>query len=72
MNLFTEQKKSYRYRKQSYGYQEVKAAAAAAAMSRQSCPTLCEPRDGSPAGSPVLGILQARTLEWVAISFSNA
>ena len=38
----------------------------------QSCPTLCGPRDGSPPGSPVPGILQARTLEWVAISFSNA
>ena len=48
------------------------AAAAAAAKSRQSCPTLCDPRDGSPPGSPVPGILQARTLEWVAISFSNA
>ena len=48
------------------------AAAAAAAKSRQSCPTLCDPRDGSPLGSPVQGILQARTLEWVAISFSNA
>ena len=47
-------------------------AAAAAAKSRQSCPTLCDPIDGSPPGSPVLGILQARTLEWVAISFSNA
>ena len=47
-------------------------AAAAAAESRQSCPTLCDPRDGSPPGSPVPGILQARTLEWVAISFSNA
>jgi len=47
-------------------------AAAAAAKSRQSCPTLCDPRDGSPPGSPVPGILQARTLEWVAISFSNA
>ena len=45
---------------------------AAAAKSLQSCPTLCDPRDGSPPGSPVLGILQARTLEWVAISFSNA
>ena len=45
---------------------------AAAAKSRQSCPTLCDPRDGSPPGSPVPGILQARTLEWVAISFSNA
>ena len=48
------------------------AAAAAAAKSLQSCPTLCDPTDGSPSGSPVPGILQARTLEWVAISFSNA
>ena len=48
------------------------AAAAAAAKSLQSCPTLCDPVDGSPQGSPVPGILQARTLEWVAISFSNA
>jgi len=48
------------------------AAAAAAAKSLQSCPTLCNPMDGSPPGSPVPGILQARTLEWVAISFSNA
>ena len=48
------------------------AAAAAAAKSLQSCPTLCDPTDGSPPGSPVPGILQARTLEWVAISFSNA
>ena len=43
-----------------------------AAKSLQSCPTLCDPIDGSPPGSPVPGILQARTLEWVAISFSNA
>ena len=48
------------------------AAAAAAAKSLQSCLTLCDPIDGSPSDSPVLGILQARTLEWVAISFSNA
>ena len=48
------------------------AAAAAAAKSLQSCPTLCDPIDGSPPGSPVPGTLQARTLEWVAISFSNA
>ena len=48
------------------------AAAAAAAKSLQLCPTLCDPRDGSPPGSPVPGIFQARTLEWVAISFSNA
>ena len=47
-------------------------AAAAAAKSLQSCLTLCDPIDGSPSGSPVPGILQARTLEWVAISFSNA
>ena len=47
-------------------------AAAAAAKSPQSCPTLCNPIDSSPPGSPVPGILQARTLEWVAISFSNA
>ena len=47
-------------------------AAAAAAESLQSFPTLCTPTDGSPPGCPVPGILQARTLEWVAISFSNA
>ena len=47
-------------------------AAAAAAKSLQSCPTLCDPIDSSPPGSTVPGILQARTLEWVAISFSNA
>ena len=46
--------------------------AAAAAKSLQSCPTLCDPIDGSPPGSFVPGILQARILEWVAISFSNA
>ena len=45
---------------------------AAAAKSLQLCLTLCDPRDGSPPGSPVPGIFQARTLEWVAISFSNA
>ena len=48
------------------------AAVAAAAKSLQSCPTLCDPRDGNPPGSPITGILQARTLEWVAIFFSNA
>ena len=48
------------------------AAAAAAAESLQSCPTPCDPIDSRPPGSPVPGILQARTLEWVAISFSNA
>ena len=49
-----------------------KCPATAAAKSLQSCPTPCDPIDGSPPGSPVPGILQARTLEWVAISFSNA
>ena len=48
------------------------AAAAAAAESLQLCPTLCDPIDSSPPGSPIPGSLQARTLEWVAISFSNA
>ena len=52
------------------GLRELSAAAAAKPL--QSCPTLCDPIDGSPPGSPVPGILQARTLEWVAISFSNA
>ena len=50
----------------------LQTGAAAAAKSLQSCLTLCDPRDGSPPGFPVPGILQARTLEWVAISFSNA
>ena len=50
----------------------VKKAAAAAAKSLQSCPTLCDPIDGSPPGSPIPGILQAKILEWVAIFFSNA
>jgi len=48
------------------------AAAAAATKLLQLCPTLCDPIDGSSPGSPVPGILQARTLEWVAIAFSNA
>ena len=47
-------------------------AVAAAAKSLQSCLTLCDPIDGSPPGSPIPGILQARIVEWVAISFSNA
>ena len=54
------------------GWQEVYLPAAAAAKSLQSCLTLCDPIDGRTPGSPVPGILQARTLEWVAISFSNA
>jgi len=49
-----------------------KAAAAAAAKSLQLCPTLCDPIDSSPPGFPIPGILQARTLEWIDISFSNA
>ena len=53
-------------------YSNMNEPAAAAAKSLQSCPTLCDPIDGSPPGSIVPGILQARTLEWVAISFSNA
>ena len=48
------------------------STAAAAAKSLQSCPILCDPIDGSPPGSPIPGILQARTLEWIAISFSSA
>ena len=48
------------------------AVKSAAAKPLQSCPTLCDPIDGSPPGSPISGIVQARTLEWVAISFSNA
>ena len=55
----------------SYGW-AVKLITAAAAKSLQSCLTLCNPIDGSPPGSPVPGILKARTLEWIAISFSNA
>ena len=62
-----------KYRKlSSFVFQHVTWFAAAAAKSHQSRPTLCDPIDGSPSGSPVPGILQARTLEWVAISFSNA
>ena len=53
-------------------YPKIQQGAAAAAKSLQSCPTLCDPIDGSPPGSAVPGILQARTLEWAAISFSNA
>ena len=55
-----------------YHYCHLGSSAAAAAKSLQSCPTLCDPIDGSPLGSSVPEILQARTLEWVAISFSNA
>ena len=58
--------------KRNDGIIDRKDAAAAAAKSLQSCPTLCDPIDGSPPGSPVPGILQERALEWVAMSFSNA
>ena len=51
---------------------QIRLATAAAAKSPQSCPTLCDPRDGSPSGSPVPGMLQERILKWLAISFSNA
>ena len=54
------------------GADGLQGIAAAAAKSLQSCPTLCDPVDGSSTGSAIPGILQARTLEWVAISFSNA
>ena len=53
-------------------YDTTAAAAAAAAKSLQLCPALCDPKDGSPPGSTIPGILQTRTLEWVAISFSSA
>ena len=53
-------------------HHQLSVKGAAAAKSLQSCPTLCDPTDGSPPGSTVPGILQARTLEWVVISFSNA
>ena len=55
-----------------YNIKQISTLGTAAAKSLQLCPTLCNPIDGSPPGSPVPGILQARTLEWVAISFSNA
>ena len=55
-----------------YGKSNMESYIAAAAKSLQSCPTLCDPMDCSPPGSPVHGILQARTMEWVAISSSNA
>jgi len=59
-------------RREAQGGGDIYIYAAAAAKSLQSCPTLCDPIDSSPPGSPIPGILQARTLEWVAISFSDA
>ena len=82
MNLFVKHKLSHSCRKQAGGKEggginweigvDIHTAVAATAKSLQSCPTLCHPIDGSPPGSPIPGILQARTLEWVAISLSNA
>ena len=69
---FKESQPRHAYLKKKSLQPESGAAAAAAAKSLQSCPTLCDPIDGSPPGFPVPGILQARTLEWVAISFSSA
>ena len=70
--LYMEYEIYYRKKNICVGYKAYNNTAAAAAKSLQSCPTLCDPRDGSPPDCPVPGILQARTLEWVAISFSNA
>ena len=63
-------KKNFSHNKEAVVRFDIKCHAAAKSL--QSCPTLCDPIDGSPPGSPIPGILQARTLEWVAISFSNA
>ena len=72
MTLFIKQKQTHWHRKHTYDYQIGKSAAAApVAKLLQLCLTLCDTIDGSPPGSPAAGILQARTLEWVAISFSN-
>jgi len=57
---------------ESFNNSYLEDVAAAAAKSLQSCPTLCDPTDSSPPGSPISGIIQAGTLEWVAISFPNA
>ena len=71
---FWESQKKKKREKDRKLFKEMVAAAAAAAAAKllQSCPTLSDPMDGSPPGSPVPGILQARTLEWVASFFSNA
>ena len=61
----------WRCKSQTWLSEQHYSTSAAAAKSLQSCPTLCDPIDNSPPGSPVPGIIQARTLEWVAISFSN-
>ena len=72
VNWYSHYRKQYREVSKIKKKAAAAAAAAAAAKSLQSCPTLWDPIDGSPPGSPIPGILQARTLEWVAISFSNA
>ena len=72
LDLVKETQPHLRYRTNFQSIAVYHVAAAAAAKSLQSCPTLCDPIDGSPPGSPIPGILQARTLKWVAISFSNA
>jgi len=69
-NVFGRQNKSFNFRPVPKSTQN--SVAAAAAKSLQLCLTLCDPIDGSPPGSPIPGILLARTVEWVAISFSNA
>ena len=72
MNRYTKWKQQILHESLPSLFWDWAAAAAAAAKSLQSCLTLCDPTDSSPPGSPVPGILQARILEWVAISFSNA
>ena len=71
MNLSTKQKQSWVAKSEGRRVMDWEFGVAAAAKSLQSCLTLCNSIDGSPPGSPIPGILQARTLEWVAISFSN-
>ena len=72
VEIFYKQRKECKYFKSFISLMVQLSSADTAAKSLQSCPTLCDPIDGSPPGSAVPGILQARTLEWVAISFSNA
>ena len=72
MNAICEQIAKFPFRNKSDQHIYSLLPAAVAAESLQSCPTLCDPIDSSPPGSPIPGILQAKILEWVAISFSNA
>ena len=71
LDWWRERRAESKFRKSQWWGHLDAAAAAAAAKSLQSCPTLCDPTDGSPPGSPVLGILQARTVEWVAITLKK-